>query len=103
MENFVTIDILGQPFTFKTESELSEARAVADYLKGQVTKIEDQIIKHSPGISKRTVLLLTALNITGEYFALKKKHEDLIKIVSERSRQLISEVESQLALHQQRK
>jgi len=103
VENFVTIEILGQPFTFKTESELSEARAVADYLKSQVNRIEDQIIKHSPGINKRTVLLLTALNITGEYFALKKKHEDLVKVVSERSRRLINEVESQLAFHEERK
>lgn len=97
MEKFVTIEILGQPFTFKTESELSEAQAVADYLKGQVNKIENQIGGQPPGINKRTVLLLTALNITGEYFALKKKHEDFIKTVSERSSQLINEVESQLS------
>ncbi len=102
MENFVTIEILGQPFTFKTESELSEARAVADYLKSQVNKMEGQIIKNSPGINKRTVLLLTALNITGEYFALKKKHEDLKKIVSERSRRLVNALESQLASYEKR-
>jgi cell division protein ZapA (FtsZ GTPase activity inhibitor) len=101
VENFVTIEILGQPFTFKTESELSEARAVADYLKSQVTKMEDQIIQQSPSINKRTVLLLTALNITGEYFALKKKHEDLLKTVSERSMHLIKALESQLSFNDQ--
>ena len=41
LEQHVTIELFGQPYTFKTQSELSQAREVADFLVREVTKVSD--------------------------------------------------------------
>ena len=75
----MTIDVLGQPFSFKTDSDLSEARAIADYLAASVGQVKTQCGNQAPTPDKRAILLLAALNITSEFFELKKnKRKELL-------------------------
>ena len=88
MEQLVTIEIFGQPYTFKTDSDVANAKEVADYLVQEVTKIETQDSSKS-SVTKFTTLLLAALNIANENIEMKKKYADLLKNFSNRSMNLI--------------
>lgn len=95
MDQVVTIDILGQPFTFKTDADIEEAREVAEYVAKSVEQAERQCAQKTLVPEKRTILILTALNITNEYFNLKKKHKELLKDIDQRSNHLLNTLESQ--------
>ena len=97
MEQLLTIDVLGQPFTFKTDSNSSDAEAVADYVAKTVDKVESHNKKGAPNLEKRAILILAALNITSEFFNYKKKHQELLQNINKRSAELIDAVESKLS------
>ena len=40
LEQIVTVQLFGLPYTFKAESEGAKAREVADYLVSEVAKVE---------------------------------------------------------------
>ncbi len=89
MEQLVTIELFGQPYTFKTESDVTNAREVADFLIKEVAKVETQLSSKSSKITKLATLILAALNIANENVELKKTHSDLLRDISERSASLI--------------
>lgn len=89
MEQLVTIEIFGQPYTFKAESEVDEAKAVADFLVREINKVENELSGQSAKLNKKTVLILAALNIANEYHLLRKNHTDFFQQVSNRSTNLI--------------
>jgi cell division protein ZapA len=96
VDQLVTIDVLGQPFSFKTDTNLAEARAIADYLAESVGQVKTQCGSKVPAPDKRAILLLAALNITSEYFELKKKHRELLDDLEQRSTYLIDALDTQL-------
>lgn len=98
MEQLLTIDVLGQPFTFKADSNTTDAKAVADYVVKTVDMVESHNKQGALTLDKRAILILTALNITGEYFNLKKKHQDLLNSINKRSAELIAALESKLSM-----
>lgn len=99
MDQLVTIDVLGQPFSFKTDSDIAEARAIADYLAATVGQVKTQCGNQAPTPDKRAILLLAALNITSEYFELKKRHRELLDHLDQRSAHLIDALDMQLNLN----
>ena len=88
MEQLVTIELFGQPYTFKAETNVAHAKEVADYLVKEVARIEKKYPNQSSG-NKLTTLLLAALNIANENVELKKSHSDLLSNISKRSANLI--------------
>lgn len=88
MEQLVKIELFGQPYTFKTESGITNAKEVADYLVKEVTKFENQHSSKSSG-TKLVILILAALNIANENIELKKKYSDLLITISKQSANLI--------------
>lgn len=93
MEQLVTIELFGQPFTFKTESDITNAKEVADYLVKEVTKIETQHSSQS-SVTKFATLILAALNIANENIEQKRKHSDLLIDISKKSANLIRELDA---------
>lgn len=89
MEQLVTIDLLGQPYTFKAESEITRAKEVADFLAKEVARVEAKQLSKSSKINKFAILILAALNIADENIELKSNHSDLLRNISERSANLI--------------
>jgi cell division protein ZapA len=89
LEQLVTIELFGQPYTFKTESDVSKAKEVADYLVEEVARIETQHSKISSNVTKLNTLILAALNISNENIELKKDHSDLLQEISTRTTNLI--------------
>ncbi len=92
MNQLVTIELFGQPYTFKTESDITNAKEVADYLVKEVTKVETQHSTQS-SIAKFATLILAALNIANENIEQKKKYSDLLIRISKKSANLIRELD----------
>ena len=89
MEKTVTIELFGQPYTFKANSEVTKAKEVADFLVKEVARVEDQQPDQSPNISKLTILMLAALNIANEHMELKRNHSKMLREIAERTTKLI--------------
>jgi len=92
MEQLVSIELFGQPYTFKASGEVSEAQEVADYLTEQVEKA--QSVAESP--SKLDTVILAALNIANDYFRMKRSHADLSRSIDRRCQDLIEHIDSNL-------
>ena len=97
MDQLVTIEIFGQPFTFKADAHASRAKEVADYFAEEVAKMEASLAENgAASVDKRVILILTALNITQELFQYKKEHQDLLSKLIERSNGLIKQLDMKL-------
>jgi cell division protein ZapA (FtsZ GTPase activity inhibitor) len=88
-DQIVTIELFGQPYTFKAESEVKEAKEVAEILVKEVDKIQTQQTDESSTMSNLTILILAALNIANENMELKRNRSRLLDEISERSTGLI--------------
>ena len=89
MEQIVTIEIFGQPHTFKADSDVTRAKEVADLLAKEVARVESQQIEPSSNISRQKILILAALNIANENMELKRNHSKLLHDVAQRTTKLI--------------
>jgi len=89
LEQIVTIQLFGRPYTFKVESEGVKAREVADYLVEAVAKVEGKHTNQTSDISKFAILISAALNITSEHVEYKRNQSVLLRDISERSANLI--------------
>jgi len=96
LDQLLTIEVLGQPFTFKTDSMESEARAVADFVAKSVEQVRLQCAHQVQTPDKRAILILTALNIASEYFDLKKRYQDTLDDINQRSVHLLNTLETQV-------
>ena len=96
MDQLLTIEILGQPFTFKTDSNESEARAVADFVTKSIDQVKSQCANQVPTPDKGAILILAALNIASDYFDLKRKHQEILDDINQRSVHLLNTIESQV-------
>lgn len=92
MDQLVTIEIFGYPFTFKADSDVDKAREVAAYLQETVGKLEAQHAGKGTKIDKRAILILTALNITSEYFSYREENEALLDAIKARCDHLFDKV-----------
>jgi len=88
LEQLVTIELFGQPYTFKTESDITNAKEVADYLVKEVAKVETQHSSKS-SVTKFATLILAALNIANENIERKKFYSELLGNISKQSANLI--------------
>ena len=95
MDQLLTIEVLGQPFTFKTDADETDAKAVADYVVKAVNSIHAQGSKKAQSLDKRTIFILAALNIANDYFVLNKKYQELLQDIHQRSANLINVLETQ--------
>ncbi len=84
----MTIDLFGQHYTFKAETEFARAKEVAAYLLQQVNAA---IPSHPVAVldsSKLAILLSVALNMASENLELKQKLSDLTDRLSKKSAHL---------------
>ena len=89
MEETVTIELFGQPHTFKANLEVAKVKEVADLLVKEVARVENQQSGQSSNISKLAILMLAALNIANENMELKMNHSKLLHDVTDRTSNLI--------------
>jgi cell division protein ZapA (FtsZ GTPase activity inhibitor) len=89
LEQIVTIELFGQPHTFKADSDVTKAKEVADLLVEAVARVESQQNDPLSNISRQKILILAALNIANEHMELKRNHSKLLHDVAQRTTNLI--------------
>jgi len=89
LEQLVTIDLFGQSYTFKTDSEVFKAEEVADFLVKEVKKVESQHSVKTLDVTKFTILILAALNIANKNFEIKRNDSEFINDISQRLNRII--------------
>ena len=88
MEDYLTITLFGQTYTFKFESDELSGSEVVDVLLSEVNKVESQF-QQSVNVNKFVILILAALNITLEKIVLKNNYQHQLTKLSDRSAELI--------------
>ena len=96
MEQLVTIELFGQPYTFKTQSEAAEAQKIADILVNEVAKVQSDQRGEASSVTQTATLIIAALNIANKNVELKAHYEGLLQDISKRSTALISELEARI-------
>jgi len=92
-----TIELFGRSYTLKAESDSTGTQAVADYLLGEVEKVEAQHPGLQSRMSRLDVLILTAMNIANENMELKQEQSDLMQEVCSRSVNLVKRLDNCLS------
>ncbi|MEW5908708.1 MAG: cell division protein ZapA [Thermodesulfobacteriota bacterium] len=100
MEQLVTIELFGQKFTFKSESEAVDSKEVVSFLTREVGKVNEQLKQQHTHISNLTILLLAVLNIVNEHLELKRKYSILLETLSNRSETLIQLLDNRVGSKQ---
>ena len=93
MEQLVTIELFGKPYTFKAESEVKKAKEVAEVLAKEVSRIESQQSGESSTASDLTTLMMAALNIAHQNLELENNHSKFIQDITQRSAELIRKID----------
>ena len=89
MEEHITIELFGQPYTFKADSQVNQAKAVAEVLMSEVERIQGQNARQPAHLSKLTILMSAALNIANENYELKRDYRQAVDSISKRSERLL--------------
>ena len=93
MEELVTIELFGKPYSFKAKSEVKKAKEVADFLAEEVSRVESQQSGESSTASDLTTLMLAALNIAHQNLELENNYSELKQDIVERSAKLIRKID----------
>ena len=93
MDQLVTIELFGKPYTFKAESEVKKAKEVADLLTKEVSRVESQRPGDSSTTSQLTTLMLAALNIAYQNMELENNYSKILQNISKRSEELIRKID----------
>jgi cell division protein ZapA (FtsZ GTPase activity inhibitor) len=88
LEDYLTITLFGQTYTFKFESDSLSGAEIVDMLLSEINKVESQY-QQSIHVNKFVILILAALNITLEKIALKNNYQHQLSKLSDRSAELI--------------
>lgn len=83
MEHLVTIELFGQPYTFKSDADVAKANEAAELLLNEVRKVQAQQSGSSTYMPKLTILILAALNIANSIMQLKRTGE-FVDLTAER-------------------
>ena len=89
LEQYFTIEIFGQPFTFKSDADASTAKAVADFLVNEVDRVESELSEQTPHVTRQAILVMTALNLASENFELRRSQSHFLQEIRRRSERLI--------------
>jgi len=95
LDQLVTINIFGQPFSFTSETDTKRAREVAGQLENEIARIEEQQSGVKSEKAKIAILISAALNIANENFELKSNYSELLHDVEIQSGRLLQLLESE--------
>lgn len=90
MEKPVTVNILGNEYSIKSEEDTEQVYKIAEYMNEKVKEIDD----NTEGLSEKKKFILVALNIANDYFQVKKERDELLSGIRQRSKELINNINS---------
>jgi cell division protein ZapA (FtsZ GTPase activity inhibitor) len=89
----VTLKVLGREYTFKNETDDSEAPDVAAYFEDAVRKVKTQFLNKKIHVDKETVLILAGLNIASDLYKEKKRQHQLINRMNQSTLSVLNALE----------
>ena len=92
MDDHITVNIFGQSFTFKTDSNSVLAQEVSEALVGEVKRVQEAHTGH-PQVSQLAMLVSVALNFAQENAQLRQIQLQLENELKERSKRLLQMLE----------
>ena len=98
MEDYLTITLFGQTYTFKFESDHLNGKEIVDVLTGEIKRLESQ---HDQPIhlDKYVILILAALNISQANIVLKSDYRHQLSVINDRLAKLIRRIDNRIDLH----
>jgi cell division protein ZapA len=90
LEKPITLNILGDDYTIKSEEDPEIVHDIAEYLNKKVKEINEEV----SGLSEKRKAILVALNIANDYFQILKERDELINNIRQRSSALIMNINS---------
>lgn len=94
MDNIVTIEVFGETFRFRPESETVDSNRIAEHLKATVAEAEEQFEAGMHGKNKLAILLMAAMNISKEFHEMKAAYNRLEDYVDSRAASLIEKIDN---------
>ena len=94
MEQFVKIELFGKHYTFKVETEVSQAKEVADFLVKEVRRVESKQQSSQARFNQLGIMILTALNIANDNIEINKNRSEFLREISGRSAKLLSKLDN---------
>lgn len=89
MKKSIEVKIMDQSYILKTDADEQYVKSIADYLDGKIR----EIIQGGKIMNIQNAVVLAALNIVDEFFKCREAAENMNKIVEEKSRELIKEID----------
>jgi cell division protein ZapA len=93
LEKPVTVNILGNDITIKSDEDAEKASKIAEYVNKKIKEIDED----ASGLSDKRKVILVALNIANDYFQILKERDDLITKIRQRSNALINDINSTIS------
>ena len=92
MKRNIDIDILGHKYTIKSDEQEDHVCKIVNYLNEKI----EEVLRTTKTVDTLNVLVLTSLNIAGEFFRIKDEETELHRQVENTSQRLISFIDSQI-------
>jgi len=93
LEDLVTIELFGRPFSFKADAEVTSPQEVAESLYAEVKSVQDAQIERSERISDLATMILTALNITNSKFEMKRKQMEVMHDIYQKTEMTLKKLD----------
>jgi cell division protein ZapA len=78
----VEVEILGQRYAIKTDEDEAYIKRVAEYIDKKLK----EIYTHAPNISHSKAMIMTLFSVTDELFRLRRKQEEIDRMIEEKTR-----------------
>lgn len=91
--NLVKVPIMGQEYTVNTLASPNYIKKIASFVNDKMTEIQNSGIEED---SQLRIAVLAAMNITDEFFQLKKTNQDIVNKIEKNTNLLINKVDKEL-------
>lgn len=85
----VKIRIFNEDYFIKSDGEIEQINQIANYLNEKLNQVKES----TKGLSEKKLMILTALNIAGEYFELLSKKKAILDHIEKRAKGIINQIE----------
>lgn len=92
VDKIITIELLGQEYQFRVDPQREDAWDIANYLRGKVEEVRARV----KNMSDHKIIMLAALDISSDYYRLRREFEAYRGLTAERSKRLTDRIDMQI-------
>jgi len=92
LDELVVIEIFGEEYRFRPDSQVENPEQVAQYLKTYIKESEALFQNKPSDRNKIVILLLAAMNLSRDFHELKENYSELEKEVEKRVSSMLEKI-----------